>query len=63
MHFIAEAAVRQREAAINQSPGKPIIYLRMGLPISRKALRGVDYALAYTRIMEPVVVDTLGYLQ
>lgn len=49
LHFIEETAARQREAPINWRTGKPITYLKMGLPISGKALRGVVFHVAYTR--------------
>lgn len=37
-----ELPLRQSKAAINQSPWKPIKYLRAGLLISGKALHCVD---------------------
>lgn len=49
LHFIEETAARQREAPINWRTGKPITYLKIGLPISGKALRGVVFHVAYTR--------------
>lgn len=49
LHFIEETAARQREAPINWRTGEPITYLKMGLPISGKAHRGVVFHVAYTR--------------
>lgn len=47
--FIAETQLRQRKAAINPSPWKPIKYLKTGPPISGKALHGVGFTEAYKR--------------